>query len=92
VTVDVFRFEDPSWNAYFYQWAIAFFEAVSRSDKHGNRMPAMEMVFFQAWSDEIVKDKIGPLNIFDWQERVTDSKLNGLPTILRLPTKEGVLK
>lgn len=92
VTVDVFRFKDREGNYFFYQWGIAPFERVSRSEKSSSRVPGMEMVFFEAWADQIEQNANSPITNFQWQERVSRGKLNGLPSMIRVPDKEGVVK
>ncbi|MGO9121105.1 MAG: DUF3160 domain-containing protein [Desulfomonilaceae bacterium] len=92
VTVDVFRFKDRSGNTFFYQWGVAPFGVAYRPENIPNRVSGMDMVFFETWADEIVKDSQGPLTNFQWQERVTGGKLNTLPSIIRVPEKEGVIQ
>jgi len=90
VTVDVFRFRDRSGNTFYYQWAIAPFEANYSRGRSGGSAPGMEMVFFEAWAEEFVANVQGPMNNLQWQQRLSEDKLNVLPSILRLPEQEVV--
>lgn len=93
VTVDVFRLKDRSGNLYYYQWAVAPFEVIHRPRKSRNGAAGLEMVFFEAWADDIVKNAPqGPLTNVLWQKRVTEGKLDNLPSILNVPGTEGELK
>lgn len=91
VTVDIFRVKDQTGKTFFYQWAIAPFEM-----GYGSETPkgpaGMEMVFFEAWADEIEPNVDGPLTNLEWQRKVSAGGLKTPPSIIRMPDKEGVAR
>ncbi len=85
VTVDVFQLKDRSGNTYYFQWAIAPFEMLRSIGKKGAKAKGMEMVFFEAWNDEIVPGSQGPINNLQWEGRTLEGNLNNLHPLIRVP-------
>ena len=84
-TVDVFQVKERSGKIYYYQWAVAPFEAVFTVPRMKAPPKGLEMVFFEGWADDIVTDHEGPLNNLVWEGRVQEGDLKKLKTILTLP-------
>jgi hypothetical protein len=90
VTVDVFQVRDRSGEFSFYQWAVAAFEALYALGSSNPKAKGMEMVFFEAWSDELVPGSQGPLTNLQWESRIHENNFRKLRSIVPLPNgREG---
>ncbi len=85
VVVDVFQDKDPSGKMFYYEWAIAPYEADYHKGKTVAGAKGMEMVFFEGWSDEIVPGKEGPLNNLIWESRILEGNLQKIHSIIPVP-------
>ncbi len=85
VTVDVFQLKERSGKVYYFQWAIAPFEMLRIVGKKGPKAKGMEMIFFQAWNDEIVPGSQGPLNNLQWEGRTLEGNLGELHPLIEVP-------
>jgi len=85
VTVDVFQVKDRNGKVNYYQWAIAPFEAAYPLGRTTRKTQGMEMVFFEAWADEMVTGHEGPLNNILWEGRILEGNLGVLPSIVKVP-------
>ncbi len=86
ITVDVFHLVGRSGIRHYYQWAVAPFGARFNPASASGGPIGMELVFFEAWSDEIVPGSEGPLNNLQWRGRILDGRLGDLPTLVDLPS------
>jgi hypothetical protein len=85
VTVDVFQVKERSGKVYYYQWAVTPFEATYSATKGKRKPKGLEMVFFEAWNDEIVPGGEGPVTNLQWEGRVLEGNLDKLHSIIRVP-------
>jgi len=85
VTVDVFQVKERSGKVYYYQWAVTPFEATYDAAKGKGKPKGIEMVFFEAWNDEIVPGAEGPVTNLQWEGRVLEGSLDNLYSIIRAP-------
>jgi len=85
VIVDVFQFKERSGPVHYYQWAIAPFEALYGKDESATAPKGLEMVFFEAWNDEIIPGHEGPVNNLQWQGRILDGGLDRLHSLVAVP-------
>ncbi len=85
-TVDVFQVRERSGKMFYYQWAIAPYEAVFAPPGPKSGAKGMETVFFEGWADEIVPGHDGPLNNLLWEQRVLEGDLGKIHSILSVPT------
>lgn len=80
VTADVF-FYDSNRDKAFLQWSIGPFEVEYAVG--GNKVKGMEMVFFEAWNDEIVKGTKDPVNNAEWQKAFSSGIFKTLGGIIQ---------
>lgn len=85
VTVDVFQLKERSGKIYYFQWAIAPFEMLRFVGKKGPKAKGMEMIFFEAWNDEIVPESEGPVNNLQWEGRTLEGNLGKLHPLIPVP-------
>jgi hypothetical protein len=90
VTVDVFQVKERSGNVYYFQWAIAPYEMAPPLRKKGPKPTGMEMVFFEAWNDEIAPGAQGPINNLQWEGRVLEGNLGKLHPLIPVPNGRGL--
>ena len=87
VTVDVFQLKERSGKVYYFQWAIAPFEMPRFVGKKGPKAKGMEMIFFEAWNDEIVQGSEGPVNNLHWEGRTLEGNLGKLHPLIPVPNR-----
>jgi hypothetical protein len=84
--VDVFQVKDTGGTMHYYHWAVAPFEGAAGSASRSRTKPnGLEMVFFEAWGDDIIPGHVGPINSAQWEGRVLEGNLAPLPTIIGIP-------
>ncbi len=87
VTVDVFQVKERSGKVYYYQWAIAPFQTSYTIRKQKFKPKGIEMVFFEAWNDQIASGREGPVNNVEWEGRILEGHLDKLHPIIRVPKR-----
>ena len=90
VIVDVFQVKERSGKRYFLQWGIVPFEAEYHITGDTQKPRGLVTIFFQAWNDQLLEGSRAPLTNLQWQGRLLEGKLEGLPSIVRWGKSEEV--